>query len=558
MPGKGRGSSLITVIVGSGLLLMVLFTMAEAVVFHLQFATTLNSEHEARNLAQSAVHETLAELLGSDQYGKNGGQVLIPGSGDPAKNYGIVSFSADGRVPRSLNNLGSLNQITGSTGHGVPGNAVHLVGRGYSGSSQRTVEVLYYRPPFPKAMSSSGAIVANNARVTGLKPDAVYPPSDPSNLVPGSLQSNSNKGGATPAIKVINCQISGDVAAVGEIQVDPTSQVDGEIRMRGDPQPIPKIDVIARINDIKNADSTELLSGSIAGRKMNWYCGCPTGDLTIAGDLELDNGVLWTNEDLTITGGIKGHGLVLCGGNVTIQKGCQLDADNLVALAARGDVSLQGPDRSNYYFQGLVYTNGNFSAQHLTVLGAVIADSPDPNKGGLSLSDVDMVMQPDSLNISKSVVLTVENRNNIQGSINQNPPTVPPSGNPSTIRFQFSIRPESLRQGGVRRFDFSVLNLNPTYPASPPPKLWSWPDISSDANVPYSIQKYTRPDNSTKEKWYLPMPTAGDRNDAFTQINNTLGLSYQQMKNKGMVAFPDINSLMPPAEHSRILMWVDY
>lgn len=558
MFGRNKGSSLITVIIGSGLLLMVLFTMAEAVIFHLQFANSLNTEHEARNLAQAAVHEALAELLTSDQYGRNSTPPLIvAGDGDPSRNYGIVSFVADGRVPRSLNNLGSLNQITGSTGHGVPGNTVHLVGRGRSGSSERTVEVLFYRPPFPKAMSSSGPIVASNARVTGLKADTAYPPSDPNNLVPGSLQSNSNKRGTTPAIKVINCQISGDVAAVGDVQVDAGSQVDGEIRMHGDPQPIPKIDVTARINDIKNADGTELLSGTIPGRKVGWYCGCPSGDLTINGDLDLENGVLWANENLTITGGVKGNGLVLCGGKVTIQKGCTLDADNLVALAAKGDVTLEGADRSDYFFQGLVYTNGNFSAEHLTVLGAVIADSSDPTRGGLTLRDVDMVLQPDAFNINKSVTFVVEDRGNERGSQNSQPPSVPPQGTPSSLRFQFSIRPESLR-GGEKRFDFTVVNVNPTYPAYPAPKTWYWPNVSMNAEIPYSVQKLTRPDNNTKINWYKPMPSEDNRNDCYTQINNTIGLSPQQMLTRGMLAFPDLNSLMPSGERSRILMWVEY
>ncbi|MBX3169412.1 MAG: hypothetical protein KF760_18575 [Candidatus Eremiobacteraeota bacterium] len=560
---RRRGSSLSTVLIVSGLLLTVLFTMAEAVVFHLQFATSLESEHEARNLAESAVHEAMSELLQGQNYGKNGEPPLIVG--DAGKHYGIVSFVSDGRVPRSLNHLESMDEVTGSTGRPVPANTVHLVGCGYAGRSQRTVEVLFYRPPFPKAISSSGPIVATNAHVTGLKAGEDYPPGSSAALAPGSLQSNSRASGSNPAIKLINCQVSGDVAAAGEIKVDALSQIDGEVRMKGDPQPIPKIDVEACIKDIQNVDGTEILSGTVAGRKVTWYCGCPSGDLTVQGDLELENGVLWTGGNLTVTGGVKGQGLILSGGNVTVQKGSQLNSENMVALAAKGDVSLEGLERSTYSFQGLVYTNGNFSAHQMTVLGSVITDSPDPNRGEMTLQDVDFAMQPDSLNLSRSIALTVEDIVNTNGKSaskeNKSPPNVPVQ-KPSKILFQFSETPASLRDfpdsstDGARKFDFTMINSGWT-----PPRITTWKNISSD-----QISEWTRPDEKnhgwhsplTKTNWYLPMPSDGDQNDAYTQINNTFQRSRQQMEQNQWIQFPAINNLLPAAERSRVLLWVSY
>jgi hypothetical protein len=402
-----RGMSLMTVLLGMTVLLLLLFTMAEASVFHLQFATSLDSRQEAKNLAESAVNEALAEFLGNDQYGKTPVQVLVPGDGDPTKNYGIVSFGADSRVPSSLNNLGSLNQVQGSTNHAVPGNSVHIVGRGRVGDSTSTVEAIYYRPPFPKALSASGRLKLVGTIVEGAAPGSTTIPVPAGQQVPGCIQTNALDSGNLKAVELLQCAISGDAAAVGSVQLDSATTVSGEVRQNGTPQTIAQIDVQSRINDIKDASGTEILSGVITDKTLNWFAGCRDPQLVINGNLTLQNGVLWTLGDLKITGSVSGEGLILCGGKVEVLSGSDLNAQTLVAVAAVGDVVMKGQGQSNYGFKGIVYTGGNFVSQDLTVKGSVIANSNDPNKGGIDLNNVYVIQTPESVSISQGGMMQI-------------------------------------------------------------------------------------------------------------------------------------------------------
>ncbi len=578
-----RGMSLMTVLLGMTVLLLLLFTMAEASVFHLQFATSLDSRQEAKNLAESAVNEALAEFLGNDQYGKTPVQVLVPGDGDPTKNYGIVSFGADSRVPSSLNNIGSLNQVQGSTNHAVPGNTVHIVGRGRVGDSTSTVEAIYYRPPFPKALSASGPIHAIGTVVQGSVPGT--PPAFPvpaGQSVPGCIQTNCALRGANPALKLEQCAISGDAAAVGDVGLDAATRVEGEVRQNGAPQTIPTIDVLARINSIKGAASTEILTGTIGSKTLNWFAGCTDPLLTINGDLELKNGVLWTTGDLTVTGGIKGQGLVLCGGKLEVQTGTQLAADNLVALAAVGDVKLNGQGRASYYFQGIVYTGGNFHSQDLTVIGSVLAQSTDPTKGGIDLNNVNVVQTPASVAIAQAGMMTIVDRSpatpglGTQGPVYQGllapQSPAPTTGSHSSILCSLTPTAASVLAGAAPvdcKYNFSMRNLansalapvstfdqygknqGPSGDRVPAPS-----GTPSRYDVPINLLVRYIPGFNRYDPWYLPLRTAGGSNDCIQQIDYAVGESLSTQFTH--MLFPPVNSLLAPGERSRVLSWRCY
>jgi hypothetical protein len=586
MNASKRGMSLMTVLLGMTVLLLLLFTMAEASIFHLQFATSLDSRQEAKNLAESAVNEALAEFLGNDQYGKTAiPPVVVPGEGDPTRNYGVVSFlGADSRVPNSLNNLGSLNQVQGSTGHGVPGNTIHIVGRGRVGDSTSTVEAIYYRPPFPKALSASGRIHAVGTIVEGATPGSSTIPVPASEQIPGCIQTNALDSGNLKAVDLVQCAISGDAAAVGSVQLDTATTISGEVRQNGSPQAIAQIDVQARINDIKDASSTEILSGTIGDKTLNWFAGCRDAQLVINGNLNLQNGVLWTLGDLKITGAVSGEGLILCGGKVEVLNGSDLSAQSLVAVAAVGDVIMKGQGQSNYGFKGIVYTNGNFISQDLTVKGSVIANSSDPNKGGIDLNNVYVVQTPESVSLSQGGMMQVwqTQSTGLQGQPGEralpSAVTVPPAPitylpgtrpDPSATRSQIFITLSPTADTILNalppdqaKANFTVYNAaKPIGPLNPSTKQNVFmknngrdPREASGSTVETHVrwllknaQRYPNGDN-----WYAPLRKSNSLCDGIQQTD-------QQIANptRGQL-FPPVNSLLATGERSRVLLWRSY
>jgi hypothetical protein len=81
------------------------------------------------------------------------------------------------------------------------------------------------------------------------------------------------------------------------------------------------------------------------------------------------------------------HPLVVATGKVTVKGASQLEGGNGVALLAGGNVSLTGAPEGSY-LQGLVYTNGSLSADHVSVVGPTLAEGSEASvfsAGGLYL-----------------------------------------------------------------------------------------------------------------------------------------------------------------------------
>ncbi len=379
---------------------VLLFTAARVSLTHMQVARTVEDREQAKNLAESAVAESMQQILLDEGFGLAGQVVQADASGYPNNSLGLVSFRASSQVPRSTNNLRNNVTATGGLTTPVPANTVELVGYGRVGEFEHRVQVIFYRPPFPKALTASGRIaVSSSVSVTGMDPSIPYPSTSgnlPSNnRLPASLCSNDkSRDPIKPAIYLgASSFISGDLSACGSIQLASSATVAGEVRQGTSPQPIPNMDLTALISQAGQASGTAMLSGSAPGLTVSWYNGCD-GDLTVNGDIDLkDDGVLWVKGNLTVTGGIKGKGLILVGRNVEVDRGASLSAQNMVALAAGGNVTLDGAGRNKYFLQGLVYSEGDLKARDITVLGSMVVNGP-PGQGGVDLANVDLIEAP--------------------------------------------------------------------------------------------------------------------------------------------------------------------
>jgi len=528
-----KGSALGTTIILTTLSLVMLLLMGQMCVFHLQFSSEVERRQQALNLAESAIHEGLAALLADDTYG---GDVRVTHPDYPEGSFGQLTFAHTGAW--STNNL-KKNVNAAGWERVVPPSAAHLVGTGRVGGVTEVVEAVYVRPPFPKAMLASGPIEAKgHLSVSGVAAGA---PAD--NRLPGSIASNSaSTDPAHPAIRIgPACSISGDVSAPGRIDVDAAAHVGGSINSQAGPQPVPPLDVPMLISRVRTVTGTQVLAGTLPSTTVDWYSGC-TGSLRVEGDLILKDGVLWVDQDLVVTGGIQGQGLVLVKGNVEIQAGTALGAQNLVALAAGGDVTLRGQDRSSYYFQGMVYTEGNLIAREITVLGSVVANGAE-GRGGIELENVNLVQTVGSVETNYGIP---------QRSLFYDP-NKPPGTPPDQKDTYLSISPNWDPASQKYRYTVHVICTNPKRLVNQ-----TWADLHDDPNdKPKAV---TPPGQQPKTVQQLAYDIYNDR----PAVDGNAGTRDTILKTLAKVranpTAPEVmtlslNNLLAPSERARVLLW---
>lgn len=524
-----RGSALGTTVILTSLSLLMLFLMGQMCLFHLQFSSEVERRQLALNLAESAINEGLAALLADETYG---GDVTVTHPDYPEGSSGKLTFAKTGAW--STNNLKKTVNADGWE-RVVPPSAAHLVGTGKVGDVVEVVEAIYVRPPFPKALLASGPIEAKgHLSVSGVAAGA---PAD--SRLPGSISSNSASTDASrPAIKIgPSCSISGDVSAPGLIQIDPAAHVGGAISSNAGPQPVPQLDVPTLISRVRGATGTQALAGTVGPTTVDWFSGC-TGSLRVEGDLLLKDGVLWVEQDLVITGGIQGQGLVLVKGNVEIQAGMALGAQNLVALAAGGDVTLRGQDRSSYYFQGMVYTEGNLIAREITVLGSVVS-----NGGGIELENVNLVQTAGSVETNHGIP---------QRSLFYDP-NKPPGTPPDQKDTYLSISPAWDPASQQYRYTVHVLCTNPKRLVNQ-----TWADLLDDPSAkPNAV---TPPGQQPKTVQQLAYDIYNDNPAVDGNAGTRDTLLKTLAKVRANPTAPEVmtlslNNVLAPSDRARVLLW---
>jgi hypothetical protein len=406
--GKNSGLALGTVLACLAALVLILFTVVTSSINHLRFVNAHNTREHAKNLAEAALSQSIADLATS-KYLLNSGQVLVTTAGlDDAE--GVVSFDTSGTLGQafSVNNLQSDEQVTGAQGRAVPGRTAHLVARGRVGDVEQWVECLLYKPPFPDGLITTGPVEASSLQLTGIRVDDGYVGGDPSstitpeNLVPGNLFSNAAQGGApgSPAVTLAAaCDITGSVGAAGGITVDTGSTVGGEVLPGSSARPVPSIDITSRISAVlPNAVGVSSTGGDLT-LDANWFNKAP--NLNVGGDLILNGSVLVVQGDLTVNGSFQGTGVVLVDGDVMLTSGgSSVVADEQVAIACTGDMTLRASDPTTNYFKGLLYCEGDLEARHITVVGATVVNGQNGSAGAATIENVRFVYSPGGVRLS--------------------------------------------------------------------------------------------------------------------------------------------------------------
>jgi hypothetical protein len=170
--------------------------------------------------------------------------------------------------------------------------------------------------------------------------------------------------------------VKGDVAALGEIIMENPGDLDGERIRLEEPKTLISLDINTYDPQAQGqtyAPYSPSLAKVADGRARH------DGDLVLT-NLVLERGVLFVDGDLEITGRVEGEGAIVCTGNLTVTGQLNLQSDFL-AILADGDVTVNGqgaedfnsPSGGGTRVQGLVYSNGSFTAKDATLVGAVVS-----------------------------------------------------------------------------------------------------------------------------------------------------------------------------------------
>lgn len=401
--GMTIGTVLLLVTVGS----LAIFTMVAMAFFHLRFSSAVVNQRSARNMAESALATALVKVWNDNDFGtaRDEGEFLHLTSSTDEAAEAFLAFNEEKAtalgVPFSTNNFQSGASVEGGNGRSVPDSAVHLIALGVCRGSRYRAEVLYYIPPYPNAMASTGPVISTGGLLVAGVPsveratELIAPAGlDPNKLEPGHIVSNSPLSQAV--LVGPNSQVRGDVAAVGGITVNPAAEVLGEVRPNSREQKVPDFNVdqiFTKLAGLKSKDT--LTASTLPGNSVLDYFTEAENSLTVQGDLLLDGGVLYCRQNLLVRGRVTGHGAIICLGDVKIESGADLTANDQVALVAKGALELQGASKNSQFFSGLVYSEKEISASNITIIGSAVVNGNAHSE--LHLDNVSLVKSPISV-----------------------------------------------------------------------------------------------------------------------------------------------------------------
>lgn len=374
---RRRGNSLLTTLVWIALIVCLAFGLAGLTVSHLSSVNYQNNRQQAKRMARSVVSTAVARIMQDTDFGKTAKpsgllRVQLEGA------VGRLSFEKDQGVPYSTNNLEQPNSTHGSEGQAVPKNSVYLIGVGTSGGVTQRVTAILAVPPFPYAIAASGSVEARGGLTIGALPSLPDGPiPDTSTFLPADLL--ANQSGSQSVFLGSDTHVSGDVRSAGDIVLDPGAapdsiQVKGQLRSNSAPEKIPTIE-LSHYDPLINGSQFNPLNQAVYGNGQTKLSGINRreGPMTVREGLFLDGANLFVHGDLIVLGGLTGKGVLVVDGNVTISGQSDFDSSNGMAVLSSHDFRISGSDPSGSYFQGLVYTEGSFNADKVTLVGSLVA-----------------------------------------------------------------------------------------------------------------------------------------------------------------------------------------
>ena len=353
----------------STLAFLTAFVLAGTTSAHLSFANRSSKMLRARLLAEAAVTRAVCQLQDNPEWGSHGESLQITLPGNPEGADGRLSFDPGTAAFSTYNFEGD----TSRPGYGqrlVPARSAHLVGEGSCQGVNRRVEAIVTLPPYPYAIASSGPIESDGELLVGsLDSQSSTGPITADTLYPAHLASNDPL--ETSITLGPGTTIVGDVRSVGGLRLSEGVLVKGQTLAYGQPVALPEIVLENYDPEGSSQVGYQVLPAELSGTTISGTARA-SGDVTIWGDLDLDQAKLYVGGHLTVHGAVTGQGLVVARGGATIRTGARLAGGQAVLLSG-DDVLLKGGGPLGSFFQGMVYCQGSFQASDITVVGSFIS-----------------------------------------------------------------------------------------------------------------------------------------------------------------------------------------
>jgi len=390
---KSRGYALATVLMIVGVILVISLGMTS--VSMLQLTTAINSTNQmkARMAAESEMNKALLAFIRNPEFGKDGGSDNW--TDQHTGTTGRVSFSQKDSF-FSTYNLDGTSAVAGWNRRSVPPNSVHVISTGDCGGTRRCMEMIVKKELFPYALATTSRIETQNTPlwVEGVKSTSSFLAGIKDR--PGNI--HSNQSGSIAIEAPAKSYVNGTASAVGNIKIAMPSDITGGIKPYSGTVEVPAI-AVDSFDPQNQTGVIKIGKGSYAGLKLNSLHRCD-GDIEIQGNLEMKDAVLYTNGDIFVSGTVTGNGAMMSKGKVTIARTTALSATNQIAIIADRDVTVAGDPGKESYFQGLIYTHGNFYGNNFTLLGNLIAQSAEESKGKAVLKDMKIVYNEEATGIT--------------------------------------------------------------------------------------------------------------------------------------------------------------
>lgn len=404
---KRRGAGLLTVLVTSSLLLMLGLTVAGTSFHHLSVSNRLHHAQAARNLAEDCLAKGIAQIMANHNAHQPSSPGVFPAiqgaPGVDADGRGYLTFdpaelpTLNGKLSsiklvKSYNNFGVDSPQPLGNGKMVPANSAYLMAVGTDHGVERAVECVLYVPPFPYALASGGEVkLSGDSRVASV--DNMADATDISKHKPGSLVTNATTGNTAMVLDGDNVVVNGDLQSASGATISANSVVKGEKRLNAGAVKLPKM-TIEDYNTIAKPGVTTF--NSSAGPSTVSGFAYREGALNFSSGLTLNTGVVYVKGDVTINGEIKGSGAIVATGKLTINGTGELYSGNKVALLSKEDMTIRGTASERLTTNGLLYTEGKFTAENANFFGGAIA----PEAGGMDLSNVSMYHVEENMSVT--------------------------------------------------------------------------------------------------------------------------------------------------------------
>ena len=394
---KTRGFAVLPAVIFTGLFLILLSVMVLMSRADMVVAIDAERELDAELAGESAVALAIVELK-NGQVGLDRRITYPENSDNPAA---VISFDKESGEPYSTNALSSDVAVIGWNQTLVPKRSIHLVSVGKIGKMRVLQEVFIGQKNLPFAVASAGKVKGTALDVYSVDSfEALADGVTEDEKKPGNIVANDSS--ADSVALGSDTDVSGDVRTVGRVSLSGGAVVQGQVKEGQASQNLPRIDLTQYDPQNGQQSFVPYTQGmaEISKGKARYQ-----GDLTV-GDLRLDQGLLYVDGNLTITGKISGSGAIVCTQQVTVSGSLNVSSD-LVALVAGGDVHIDGQGNSagGTRMQGLVYTKGSFKAEDSTVVGAIVSAQVD---GTTELDRVNLVQVPEATNFEVVVDTELE------------------------------------------------------------------------------------------------------------------------------------------------------